>query len=153
MVRWVIGLVVLSIVGWLVVDGRGDSASDPATETIVARGWDDLVPCSLVRSFDGGKVLRFEDDGRVSMWEVLANAKPKTDRDGNWSFDEFARRYVVSFDKDVKSYNLQSFDDGKYCLLVNGDMQSANLKESWFSFSEDDDPYVDDGRDRDAPGL
>jgi hypothetical protein len=56
MVRWVIGLVVLSIVGWLVVGGRGDSASDPATETIVARGWDDLVPCSLVRSFDGGKV-------------------------------------------------------------------------------------------------
>ena len=87
------------------------------------------------------------------MWEVLANAKPKTDRDGNWSFDEFARRYVVSFDKDVKSYNLQSFDDGKYCLLVNGDMQSANLKESWFSFSEDDHPDVDDDRDRDAPGL
>ena len=44
----------------------------------------------------------------------------------------------MSFDKDVKSYNLQSFDDGKYCLLVNGDMQSANLKESWFSHAHAD---------------
>ena len=97
MVRWVIGLVVLPVVGWLVVSGRGDSASDPAMETIVARGWDDLWPAPSSDHLIAVRCSVSKTTAGCSMWEVLANAKPKTDRDGNWSFDEFARRYVVSF--------------------------------------------------------
>jgi hypothetical protein len=114
-------------------------------------GWDDLSLCSYVGSLDGAKILMLDENHHV-RFEDENNQKDSNDGDknkiidGEWSFDEGTKRYAITLNGATTIYSVVQWDNSNTCLLINGDLNSANLRESWFSQNVEV-PY--DTRDRD----
>jgi hypothetical protein len=110
----------------------------------IVPGWQELIPCSSAVSIDGRKELRLSEDHHAMLHEksLLKNGKQSEEKEvtGLWSFDDQSRRYSVSTSGTTVSYTLVSPEQVGTCMLINGDLKSANLLESWFSTETDDDP-------------
>jgi hypothetical protein len=67
--------------------------------------------------------------------------------DGSWSFDESARRYTITINDESVTYSVIAPGDGDNCMLVKGDLVTADLTRSWFYSRAD----LDSQNDRDPP--
>jgi hypothetical protein len=121
------------------------SADSPSTPIIP--GWTDLAPCSYTTSFDGTKDLALDEDHRASRFDnaVVSDNKNNPVR-GSWSFDESSKRYSVTFGNDTTVYSVLSIERAG-CILVKGDLESADLRRSWFSSEDYGDTEIDQERE------
>jgi hypothetical protein len=96
-------------------------------------GWADLLDCAYMASLDGTKELEFSDDLRAVMYDkAKRNERGKYLKvDGTWSFDETTKLYTVTLNGESAAYSIAAPAGGN-CVLVKGDLGSANLRESWF---------------------
>jgi hypothetical protein len=116
-------------------------------------GWDDLIPCSDMVSFDGTKTLTLYEDHRTSVYYKDPLKEPKEGErgvtvEGTWSFDEISKRYSVTLNGLTTDYLMLSPEDVSTCMLIKGDLEAADLRGSWFSKSdepESDEPEPDPG--------
>jgi hypothetical protein len=65
-------------------------------------------------------------------------------KEGTWSFDEISKRYLVVLNGETTTYLLVSPEGGGMCMLIAGDVQSADLRQSWFSSLADDNHEPND---------
>ena len=116
-------------------------------------GWDDLIPCSDMVSFDGTKTLTLYEDHRASFYDNDQLKAPKEGEhgvtaEGTWSFDEISKRYSVTLNGLTTDYLMLFPEDVNTCMLIKGDLETADLRGSWFSKSdqlESDEPEQDRG--------
>jgi hypothetical protein len=141
-------LFVLPIVGivtviYFVHSRPAEKAS--AQQSIGMPGWDALLPCSSVISFNGKEAMSFFDTGRVSIFRDDDSASPKPVY-GEWRFDAARSRYFVTFPGSSSTdYTVVSPEQSNSCVLVRGEVGTADLTESWFSAPDD----ADDDREPD----
>jgi hypothetical protein len=79
-------------------------------------------------------------NSRINQPSVIVN--------GSWSFNQSTERYSIHLSDAETDYELVEIDDSDTCILVKGTLESANLKESWFSVRDDEPPF--DPRDYDT---
>ncbi len=118
-------------------------------------GWDDLAPCSDMVSFDGTKTLTLSEDHRASVYYKDPLKEPKEGErgvsvEGTWSFDEISKRYSVIFNGVTTDYLMLFPEDVNTCMLIKGDLETADLRGSWFSKS--DEPESDEPEQEPDPG-
>jgi hypothetical protein len=92
-------------------------------------GWYALLGCSPFTSADGKTELSFRRDYTLKRGDV----------NGTWTYEPASDRYVVNVDGASQPYTLFDHDGVQVCLLVPGDITSANLETSWFSNSRTDE--------------
>jgi hypothetical protein len=118
-------------------------ADQPAAESVPAPpGWDELVQCTETVSFDGKRQLALLGDNSAELTEDDKDGHPHVTF-GKWAFDPSSQKYSTTFNNSTDSYSLFSKDDVLTCILVKGDLASANLLESWFSARDEDGPDPD----------
>jgi hypothetical protein len=106
-------------------------------------GWDDLIPCSYVASFDGAEELMLYENHFVRLNDGT-NPSDGAERDqhnyidGKWSFDEGLKRYAITLNDVTTVYSVVQPENSHTCLLIKGDLNAANLRESWFSLDLED---------------
>src|SRR5205809_378449 len=90
-----IAAVLLTFVGaGLVAFSRNPDAPQAATDSSPALpGWDDLGACAETHSLDGQWTLELLSDGRATTSGSVASETAN----GNWTFDEGAKLYRVTF--------------------------------------------------------
>ena len=93
-----------------------------------------MIPTKQL-SFSPNQFVRFYDNG--SSPDRTKGQKDVT-IDGTWSFDETSKRYAVSLKGETTVYSVIRPENSYTCLLIKGDLESANLRQSWFSFSAED---------------
>ena len=108
-----------------------------------ALGWDDLISCSDSASLDGTRRLSMSENGHATLYESHGSSDRRKDhettpREGAWSFDEISKRYLVVLNGETTTYLLVSPESGGMCMLIAGEVQSADLRQSWFSSPADD---------------
>lgn len=80
-----------------------------------------------------------------------ANSNDRAEReearsiDGEWSFDEGLKRYAITLNGVTTVYSVVQPENSHTCLLIKGDLNSANLSESWFALDLED---IDDSGTR-----
>lgn len=147
--KWLILAVLVVAIGWYFYEPSGNKPSQApsmaARAPVFPDGYLALVTCGDLHSFDGKKTLSFEPDHSASR-EDVAVTKGEKDK-GTWTYDG-GERYTVKFGGEGKTYRLVSLEESGVCMLVMGSNVSANLEESWFAKTgEDDDPGPYDGPD------
>jgi hypothetical protein len=97
-------------------------------------GWDDLIACSYLVSFDGSKQLELFKHRRAILWAVGSNKLEKI-AEGQWSFDENSKQYMITINGLTDSYSIVSLPLAPdfSCALIVGTINSAELQSSWFS--------------------
>lgn len=118
--------------------------------TPTAPGWDDLISCSYSTSLDGTKRLSIFENSHAALFEERGPADRKGDQEGpsiegTWSFDQISKRYLVVFNGETTPYLLVSPQGGGMCMLIAGDIKSADLSQSWFSYPADENDLGDQG--------
>lgn len=120
---------------------RGDHASK--TDAPPPAGWLDLLGCTYTRSLDGTKFLSLGDDNGVELQEPAPPDKSGISKNlrtnGQWTYDEATKKYVVTVKGETTAYSLLNQDDIATCVLVKGAMTAADLSGSWFSTLGDND--------------
>jgi hypothetical protein len=114
-----------------------------------APGWDDLISCSEATSLDGTRRLSVSENSHAILYEAhgpsdRGERSETISREGTWSFDETSKRYVVVLSGETTTYLLVSPGNGGMCMLIAGEMQSADLRQSWFSSPADENHEPDD---------
>jgi hypothetical protein len=105
-------------------------------------GWFDLSSCAVTRSFDGTKWLLLSDDRSAELRESKKSEEGKGPLSkGEWRYDEATTQYAITINGETTSYSLFSTDDINTCMLVKGDIASADLRESWFTTISSPDQY------------
>lgn len=99
-------------------------------------GWEQLTRCSFLTSFDGSKDLSLWDDGRAELYDNINKQQDAVE--GEWRFDKGTNLFAVIFDGVPKSYAMVEPGQGPICMLLMGDLRSADLQESWFSPTPDE---------------
>jgi hypothetical protein len=122
------GLGVVALL-WFVLPKFGGS-TQPATVPTVA-GWDDLISCSDLVSFDGKKTLSLNEDGTASL-DDNSEAKRLTQK-GKWELGNQPATYVTHFGDRSLHYERIAPEGWQSCMLVAGTSLSANLRLSWFA--------------------
>lgn len=145
-------LVWLAIASLLVIGGfayrtvpRRDFAPE-SKELAVPAGWLDLGSCAFTRSFDGKRLLTLSEDQSAELQEPQPEQKKEGNtrfRKGEWSYDEQSKRYAITMNDQTSKYSLLSQEGIETCILVNGNLETANLRESWFSTAEDPSDFDD----------
>jgi hypothetical protein len=146
--------------GWLVlgvlylVFGRGSSAvTVPPPPQPIISGWNDLAQCTFLTSLDETRELTLtEKQGAEFREGAPSQGTEKAEGrfiEGVWNYDAGSKRYLITLDGETTSYALLSRGDPTTCILVKGDLGTADLRASWFSFpSKDDVPDYDYEPDR-----
>jgi len=110
-------------------------------------GWDELIHCSHAVSIDGSKELRLSERHIATLYDksLAKDGKLSENRGvlGAWSFDDRSKKYLLSLAGTTNAYTLLSPEQVNTCMLIKGNLESADLRESWFS-AEQDDPGDDD---------
>ena len=120
----------------------------------LAAGWMELGSCTFTRSFDGRRQMALNDDQSVEVREPsppVQQSKEGAERvsTGRWSYDKMSKQYAVTVLGETTNYSLLSQDGIETCILVKGSFEAADLRESWFSASANDEPPDDDSREAD----
>ena len=130
--------------GWTVAHRATGTAPAPVP------GWDGLIPCSYVASLDGAKELMLDENHLAKLYDGT-NSKGIAERevgrsiDGEWSFNEALKRYAITLNGVTTVYSVVQPENSHTCLLIKGDLNSANLRESWFALDLED---IDDSDTR-----
>jgi hypothetical protein len=105
-------------------------------------GWDKLIPCSHAVSIDGSKELLLSEEHIATLYDKSLAKDGKSNENigvlGAWSFDDQSKKYFVSLAGTTNAYTLLSPEQVSTCILIKGNLESADLQESWFSAEEDD---------------
>jgi hypothetical protein len=134
--------------------GQSASARSPASHAKVAGArhaddrpaatevMDDLEDCSPFYSFDGKQLLDF-DDGAVSQSDESSEepsdeAASAKDAEGAYTADEVSSRVRITLGGTKREYTLVVPADSDQCLLVIGDPNRADLRQSWYGEMTDD---------------
>jgi hypothetical protein len=115
---------------YLTVDGR---EAKTRLEESAAQGWDKLSRCSYLTSFDGNKDVALYPNGHATLY---AKSAPDKGVDGEWRFDGATKRYSLTFGGGSENYSLVEAAQGSVCILVNGNLNAANLRDSWFATAD-----------------
>jgi hypothetical protein len=110
-----------------------------------AQGWSRLESCAETESIDGTKRLTLLANGGA-LYEVVKpeGAGREAITEGKWSFDAGPGRYRIEVGDVDRNYLLVKPAGSSGCILIAGELRSADLTASWFSFGvEDDDGYID----------
>ena len=148
--RWLVVIVVAAAGAVYLIFIRGEDAKQ-ATEPGPA-GWYELLDCSYTVSLDGSKELNLFQNQRAVMYDkAKKNERGKyITVDGTWGFEEATKLYTITLNGESENYSIAEPGQG-LCMLVKGDLASADLRTSWFSLPVDGEPG--DDREHDAPGL
>jgi len=112
-----------------------------------ADGWDDLVLCSELSSFDGAKSLVLREDGRA---ELVDHTSPDnvTTAEGKWRLRPGAKDvYEIDAAGAKGAYTLVAPQDPKECKLAAGERDNIDLKSSWFPDDAFEEPLDEDAPD------
>lgn len=105
-------------------------------------GWNDLIFCSHAVSFDGSRELLLSEQHIATLYEKSVAKNEKSNEDtrvlGTWSFNDQSKKYILSLAGTTNAYTLLSPEQVSTCMLIKGNLDSADLRESWFSAEEDD---------------
>jgi hypothetical protein len=115
--------------------------------TVYPAGWSELQDCTETSSFDGKSFLALTVDQSAELTETATSKDGKDDIHvtfGQWNYDPASKKYAITFNGKTKNYVALSMDDVATCILVSGELASANLLESWFS-TKDEEPPPDEG--------
>jgi hypothetical protein len=94
-------------------------------------GWNDLILCSELISFDGRKTLSLFRNGTVRLDD---NSGPKRPSEkGTWESGNRPKAYDINFDDRSLHLERVAPDGWESCMLVAGTSVSANLQLSWFA--------------------
>jgi hypothetical protein len=93
---------------------------------------------------DGRKTLSLSEDHSVVLHEeesAQGEDDKKSDRDveGTWSYDQLYKEYSVSLVGTTTTYTIVNPEVANTCLFIKGTLESANLRESWFSWIDQDE--------------
>jgi hypothetical protein len=106
-------------------------------------GWDGISSCSFMVSFDGKRRLWLSENHFARIEEP-----DQASADGSWSFDESSSKYTIAVHDESVTYSVVTPGDGNNCILIKGDLATADLPRSWFYSSAD----LDDQTDYEPPG-
>jgi hypothetical protein len=106
-------------------------------------GWRELAPCSDLMSLDGTQQMILSENHVVRFRDERT---AKFSRIGSWAYDEPSKRYSVTLADQTSTYFIVAPRGTDTCMLIQGDLEAADLGRSWFSSSADDyeDPREDD---------
>ena len=104
----------------------------------IAAGWDDLVFCLDLVSFDGKKRLSLADDGSATLVDT-ANSPGKT-MVGTWELSRRQDHYLITFDGQETSFERIAPPGADMCILAAGNAYAANLRLSWFAIRPEEGP-------------
>jgi hypothetical protein len=93
----------------------------------VVPGWDGISGCSFMVSFDGKRRLWLSENHVARIEEP-----DQASADGSWSFDESTTKYAITVHNDSVTYSVVAPGDGDTCMLIKGDLTTADLPRSWF---------------------
>lgn len=100
-------------------------------------GWDDLVPCFSLTSFDSKKELTLNSDFTVKLLDRSGSGSPVW-HDGRWALlDAEQHAYSVDVEGGSGAYFVVSPPDSEGCLFAAGNISHVDLRRSWFSRVED----------------
>ena len=118
-------LIVLALIGFWFYYSYSDN-SKPVS------GWETLSGCSEFVSLDNSKELSLFDDNRVR----LNDKDGAKDRYvwGSWSYDQDTKRYSIDVNEGNAQYLMVSIPSAaSTCILAAGELNAADLSNSWFS--------------------
>jgi hypothetical protein len=133
------GLIALALYIWLAI---------PTTKwpiRPISAGWDDLIFCLDLVSFDGAKTLSITEDGTATI-EQKSRPGSSTKVVGTWQLSGQPNRYILKFNEKENSYERIAPSGADMCMLVAGNADIADLRQSWFAIRSDDGPLEDDTR-------
>jgi hypothetical protein len=108
-----------------------------ATPPVVV-GWDGISNCSFMVSFDGKRRLLLSENHFARIEDP-----DQASSDGSWSFDGSTGRYTVTVYDEPVTYSVVAPGDGDNCMLIKGDLATADLTRSWFYLRADADDQSD----------
>jgi hypothetical protein len=118
-----------------------DIAARPQKPAVL--GWNDLETCAFLTSLDDKKNLTLTEDQGAELMEAAPdeNDAPTESKklQGRWGYDAGSKRYSITLNGDTATYTLISRGEPATCILVKGDLDTADLRASWFSFPSNDD--------------
>jgi hypothetical protein len=114
-----------------------------------APGWSRLESCAETASIDGTKRLTLLANGGA-FYEVVKpeGTGQEAITEGKWSFDAAPGRIRIEVGDVDRSYLVVKPIGLSGCILIAGELRSADLTASWFLFGVEDD---DGSFDRDPP--
>jgi hypothetical protein len=104
-------------------------------------GWEDLILCSELVSFDGKKTLSLFDDGTAELKDN--SDTEKLSAKGKWVPGNAPNRYSIQFENKDLHYERIAPEGWGSCMLVFGTSFGANLQLSWFAVEPELDPPDD----------
>jgi hypothetical protein len=102
-----------------------------------------MSDCLTLVSFDGTKTLTLADDQTASL-EMRSRKATAETVEGRWTYDANSTRYQVHLSDGAETYSLASIEHTGHCMLIKGDLNSANLNASWFSRRRGQSVYPDE---------
>jgi len=93
----------------------------------IVAGWDGISSCSFMVSLDGKRRLWLSENHFVRIEEP-----DQANSDGSWSVDESTGKYIVTVHGQSVTYSVVAPGDGDNCMLIKGDLATADLPRSWF---------------------
>jgi len=93
----------------------------------VIPGWDGISSCSFMVSFDGKRRLWLSENHIARIEEP-----DQATADGSWSFDKSTSSYAITVHNNSVTYSVVAPGDGDNCMLIKGDLATADLPRSWF---------------------
>ena len=99
--------------------------------------------CSETSSLAGTARLSVSDDGRAELRKLLEGGGYSDEKpvEGAWDFDQAMGRYRIELGGRAKSYLLVSPPNSHTCMLIAGELGSADLRATWFAVFVDDSDY------------
>lgn len=110
---------------------------------LTAGEWLDL--CTPFESFDAARMLTFQEkDHSVKLAEAVGDeraqgalmARNPVVTQGTWQLDETTKIVTIDLGAGKTSYKLVMPANASECILVAGEIDSANLRQSWFGTAD-----------------
>jgi len=103
-------------------------------------------------SFSGTKYVTLFEDQHAELVQYIPAQQGKESADsiinGRWSYDPSSTQYSITIGGNTISYSLFSPEHLAICILSKGEIDAANLYESWFTYRDDDRGDSEEQRNR-----
>ena len=118
-------LVAVGIIGFV----AAPKASREAGET---PGYEDLIPCATLTSFDSTKTLYLSSRHQAKFSDKSGSGMRF--ETGTWDLvDDDNHIYRIDVDGVVANFTLISAPEGEGCMLAAGTLEASDMRKSWFS--------------------
>jgi hypothetical protein len=130
--------------GYYIFFWRPGSGPEPRPSAV---GWNDLVLCSELSSFDGMKSLALHEDGRADLVDHTSPDNVVTTK-GKWRLRPGAKDvYEIDAPGATGAYTLVAPQDPKECMLAAGEADHVDPQLSWFPSDTFEEPLDEDAPD------